>query len=262
MQNSEYWQKRLEKLTNSLMLSQEKNTITFLKAYKQSLTEVQAYVNLLYAKYSTDGVLSLSDMYKFNRYKNMEKEIENIISDLGKEEKAYMTNELKNTYKASYVKTGAILSEGIPSLAINFTKIPTGFVEKALSYPWSGTDYSSRIWKNKDILVTNLKQTLTRGFINGSSITNMTKDLKGVMDIGATNARRLIRTESIHIMASSHHDTYKAAGVKQVKFITAHDDRVSDECAAMDGEIFDIDDAPMLPIHPNGRSELIPYFED
>lgn len=244
------------------MLSQERNTVTFLKAYKGSLMEVQAYINLLYAKYSTDGVLSLSDMYKFNRYTNMGKEITSIISELGKEEKTYMTNELKNTYKASYVKTGAILNAGIPSLAINFTKIPTGFVEKALSYPWSGTDYSSRIWKNKDILVTNLKQTLTRGFINGSSITNMTKDLKGVMDIGATNARRLIRTESMHIMASSHHDTYKAASVKQVQFITAEDDRVCDECSGMNGNIYDIDDAPMIPQHANSRSILIPYFED
>lgn len=262
MQNSEYWQKRLEKLINSLMLSQERNTVIFLKAYKSSLTEVQAYVNLLYAKYSKDGVLSMAEMHRLNRLNSMEKEIASIISDLGKEEKTYMTNELKNTYKASYVKTGAILSEGIPSLAINFTKIPTGFVEKALTYPWSGSDFVTRIGVNNNVLISNLKQTLTRGFINGSSITNMTKDLKGVMDIGATNARRLIRTESQHIMASSHHDTYKAAGVKQVKFITAHDDRVSAECAAIDGEIFDIDDAPMLPIHPNGRSELIPYFED
>ena len=244
------------------MLSQERNTIVFLRVYKSSLTEVQAYVNLLYSKYSTDGVLSLADLYKFNRYTNMEKEITSIISDLGKEEKSYMTNELKKTYTESYIKTGAILIEGIPKLAINFSKIPTGFVEKALTYPWSGLDYSSRIWKNKEVLISNLKQTLTRGFINGSSITNMTKDLKGVMDIGATNARRLIRTESMHIMASSHHDTYKAAGVKQVEFITARDDRVDDICRSLEGNVYLIDEAPMLPIHPNGRSVLIPYFED
>ena len=262
MLNSEYWQKRLEKLTNSLMLSQERNTVTFLKAYKSSLTEVQAYINLLYSKYSTDGVLSLADMYKFNRYTNMEKQITLIIDELGKTEKAYFTNELKKTYINSYVKTGAILNEGIPNLAINFALVPTNAIEKALTYPWSGADFSSRIYKNKDILITNLKQTLTKGFVEGKSITNMTKDLKGVMDIGATNARRLIRTESMHIMASSHHDAYKAAGVKQVQFLTAKDDRVCDECDAMDGEIFDIDDAPMLPIHPNGRSQLTPYFED
>ena len=262
MKNSVYWQQRLEKLTNSLLLSQERNTSTFLKAYKGSLTEVQAYVNLLYSKYSKDGVLTLSEMYKFNRFKSMEKQITSIISDLGKQEKTFMTNELKNTYKASYVKTGAILTEGIPKLAINFTKIPTGFVEKALTYPWSGLDYSSRIWKNKEVLVSNLKQTLTRGFINGSSITNMSKDLKGVMDGSATNFRRLIRTESQHIMASSHHDTYKQAGVLKVKLITANDNRTCEECSALNNKVYLIDEAPMLPLHSNGRCVLLPYFED
>ena len=262
MKNSIYWQKRLEKLTNSLMLSQERNTLTFLKAYKSSLTEVQAYVNLLYAKYSTDGVLSMAEMYKFNRFKSMEKEIASIISDLGKQEKTFMTNELKNTYKASYAKTGAILTVGIPKLAINFSKIPTGFVEKALTYPWSGSDFITRIGVNNNVLISNLRQTLTRGFINGSSITNMSKDLKSVMDIGATNVRRLVRTEAAHVISASHHDVYKQAGVLKVKLITANDNRTCEECSALNNKVYLIDEAPMLPLHSNGRCVLLPYFED
>lgn len=252
----------MEKLTNSLMLGQEKDTVAFLRAYKTSLTDIQAYTSLLYSKYSKDGVLSLNDMYKFDRYKSMEKQITSIISDLGKEEKTYMTNELKKTYEKSYVSTGKILTEGMPKLAINFNKIPTGFVEKALTYPWSGTDFVTRIGVNNNVLISNLRQTLTRGFINGSSITNMTKDLKGVMDIGATNARRLIRTEAMHVIGASHNDTYKAAGVKKVKFITAEDERVCTDCEAINGNIYNIDDAPMIPQHSNSRSILIPYFED
>lgn len=265
MQNSIYWQKRLEKLTNNLMLNQESNTASFLKAYKSSLTDIQAYVNLLYSKYSKDGVLNLVDMYKFTRYKSMEKEITSIISNLGKEEKNYMTNELKNTYKESYIKTGAILTEGIPKLAINFSKIPTGFVETALTYPWSGTDFVTRIGVNNNVLISNLKQTLTRGFIQGDSISTMSKSLKGVCDIGATNSRRLIRTETMHVIGASHNDTYKVAGVTKVKFITAKDDRVCDICNALaksSKNPFLIDDSPMIPQHANSRSINIPYFED
>ena len=262
MKNSIYWQKRLEKLTNSLMLSQERNTVIFLKAYKGSLTEVQAYVNLLYAKYSTDGVLSMAEMYKFNRYTDMEKEITSIISDLGKQEKTFMTNELKATYKASYLKTGAILNEGIPALAISFSIIPTVAVEKALTYPWSGLDFSSRIWKNKDALISNLRQTLTRGFIDGSSIKDMSKSLKNVMDISATNAKRLVRTESMHVIAAGHHDVYTKAGEEKVKYITANNNRVCDLCDALNNKVFNINEAPMTPIHPNGVCITIPYFED
>lgn len=262
MNNSEYWSKRLDKEVKALLNSQDKHTTQFLKAYKQSLTEIQTYSNLLYSKYSVDGVLSLSDMYKFDRFKNMEKEIVSIIDALGKEEKTYMTGELKRVYSDSYVKTGSLLSENIPKLAIDFTMIPKGAIEKAITYPWSGADFSSRLYKNKDILITNLKQTLTKGFVEGKSIANMSKDLKSVMDIGATNARRLVRTESMHVLGASHHDAYTNAGLEKVKFITANDDRVCDECDLLDGEIFDLNDAPTIPQHPNSRSINIPYFED
>lgn len=262
MQNSEYWSNRLDKLVASLLLTQENHTNTFLSNYKDALIQIQAYSNLLYSKYSKDGVLTLTEMYKFDRYKNMEEEITSIIMNLGKEEKLYMTGELTEVYSNSYVKTGAILLKGIPTIAIKFDVIPTGFVEKALFYPWSGTDFVTRIGVNNKTLISNLRQTLTRGFINGSSITNMTKDLKGVMDIGATNARRLVRTEAMHIMASSHHDVYTKAGVTEVKFITAKDDRVCDECGKLNGKIFPINEAPMIPQHPNSRSVNVPYFKD
>ena len=236
--------------------------MTFLKAYKSSLTDVQAYISILYSKYSKEGVLTLSEMHKFNRFKSMEKEIASIIRELGKQEKTFMTNELKNIYKASYIKTGAIITVGAPTLAISFSKIPTGFVEKALTYPWSGTDFVTRIGVNNNALVSNLRQTLTRGFINGSSITNMSKDLKNVMDIGATNVRRIVRTESMHVIAAGHHDVYTKAGITKVKYITANDNRVCAECDALNNKIFDLNDAPMTPIHPNGRCIIVPYFED
>jgi len=247
------------------MLGQEKDTVAFLRAYKSSLTDIQTYVSQLYAKYSTDGVLSLNDMYLKTRYSDMEKEINNIVKSLGNKEKDYFKSELTKTYEKSYISTGTILTEGIPKLAINFNKIPTGFVNTALTYPWSGDSYSNRIWKNKEALISNLKQTLTRGFINGSSISNMTKDLKGVLDGSATACRKLIRTEAMHCIGASHNDTYKAAGVKRVKFITAEDDRVCKICngiANSSKNPFLIEDAPMIPIHANSRSISIPYFED
>ena len=261
MNNKEYWSIRLEKLTSSLLKGQERDTTLFLKTYKNSLTEVQTMTNKLYAKYSKDGVLSVSEMYKYDRYKNMEKQITSIISDLGKEEKTYMTKELKKVYSESYLKTGKLITDFKPNIGISFATIPKGFVEKAITYPWSGADFSSRIYKNKDVLITNLKQTITKGMVEGKSITNMTKDLKKVLDISATNARRLIRTESLHVIASSHHDTYKKAGVAKVEYLTSDGPRVCDICDALNHKIFKLEDAPMLPLHPFGRCVVIPYFE-
>jgi len=261
MNNREYWSIRLEKLTNSLLRGQERDTTLFLKTYRNSLVEVQTMTNKLYAKYSKDGVLSVSEMYKFDRYKNMEKEIASIISDLGKEEKAYMTKELKKVYSESYLKTGELITGFKPNIGISFATIPTGFVEKAISYPWSGADFVTRIGINNEKLVVNLKQVITKGMVEGKSISSMTKDLKDTMNLSATNARRLIRTESMHCISSSHHDTYKKAGVKKVEFLTSGDNRVCAICDAFSGKIFLIDEAPMLPLHPNERCVLLPIID-
>jgi len=262
LNNDAYWINRIDKLVESLLGTQERHTNTFLKAYKQSLTELQAYSSLLYSKYSKDGVLTLNQMYVANRYKSMEKQIASIIDTLAKEEKVFATGELKRIYKDSYVKTGAILTEGIPNLAIDFAIIPKGFIEKAITYPWSGDNFSSRLYKNKNVLIDNLRQTLTRGFVQGKSITEMSKDLKSTMDISATNSRRLLRTESMHCIASSHHDVYTKAGVEKVKFITANDSRVCDECDALNNKVFLLNESPIIPQHPNSRSLNIVYFED
>lgn len=259
--NREYWSKSLDRTTEILMNRQEKDTLKFLKTYKDALVEIQSYTNFLYSKYSVDGQLTLTEMYKYNRYKNMAKEITSIVKSLGKNEKKYMTGELKEIYSDSYTKTGQIIKKVNPKIRTDFNLIPKNAIEKAISYPWSGDDYSSRIWENKRKLIKNLNQTLTQGFVQGKSISNMTKDLTSTMNNSATNCRRLIRTESMHVMASSHHDVYTKAGIKKLEFVTARDDRVCEECSALDGKIFLLNEAPMLPLHPNARSILIPVIE-
>lgn len=260
MDNRTYWLERLEKLTNNLMSQQERDTLKFLKTYKSALTQIQTYINSLFAKYSTDGVLSLTEMYKFNRYQAMEKEIVSIIKVLDSSETKYMTSALKQTYTASFTETGALFIAINPKLKSKLI-INQDAVAKALTYPWSGDMFSSRIHKNTEKLITNLRQTITQGFVQGKSISQMSKDLKSTMDIGASNSRRLIRTESMHMIASSHHDVYTKANIDKVEFVTAKDDRVCDECSALDGKIYSLNEAPIIPLHPNSRSILIPIFD-
>jgi len=257
MDNKQYWIERLEKLTDSLINSQERDTIKFLKTYKTSLTEIQSYINFLFSKYSIDGQLSLTEMYKYNRYQAMEKEIASIIKILDSTETKYITNVLKQTYSTSFAETGALLVTIKPDIKIDFSLINKDAVAKTLNYPWSGDMFSSRIHKNTDKLITNLRQTLTQGFVQGKSISEMSKDLKSAMDLGASNSRRLIRTESMHIIAASHHDVYTKAGIDKVEFVTAKDDRVCKECSALHGKIFRLNEAPIIPLHPNSRSILL-----
>ena len=62
---------------------------------------------------------------------------------------------------------------------------------------------------------------------------------------------------------SAANDAYEEAGIKGVKakveWVTAGDDRVCEECAGLEAEVFTLDQARgLIPLHPNCRCAWIP----
>ncbi|WP_161950281.1 minor capsid protein [Clostridium thermosuccinogenes] len=262
MNNLEYWQNRQAKLLHSIYNKQEKSTLVFLREYKTALKDLQSVVDELFRKYSEKGELSMTEIYKYNRYNNLINNIKDIISTLGKKEKSYVQKSLLDSYVEAALKTGDLITKFNDKeiVTVDFSIVPKAQIERSINYPWSGADYSSRIWDNKTKLVKNLKETVTQGIVQGKSNSQMANELKDVMGKGAYDCRRLVRTETMHIVNSATYDTYKRAGMEKVELIVAEDERLCDECSEAAG-VYDIDKAPILPIHANCRCTIVPYFE-
>lgn len=81
---------------------------------------------------------------------------------------------------------------------------------------------SSRIWKHKYDLAQTLQDGLTEAIITGQSPDVLIKEIVKRFDVAFYQARRLVITELAHIQVQSSVDSYKAAGIKYYKFITAH----------------------------------------
>lgn len=258
MNNLQYWQKRQEKLLHSIYNKQETNTVKFLGEYKTSLEELYIVVDTLFRKFSTNGELSMTEIYKYDRYNKMINNIKDIIKSLGGKEKSFTKNALIDNYVNACIGSGKLLNKN--GIEIDFSIIPQKQIERSINYPWSGADYSSRIWDNKKKLIKNLSETITQGIVQGKSNTDIARDLKDRMNKGAYECRRLVRSETMHIVNSATYDTYKKAGLEKVELIVAEDERLCEECDAMAG-IYNIEDAPMLPIHANCRCTLVPYIE-
>lgn len=69
------------------------------------------------------------------------------------------------------------------------------------------------------------------------------------------------RTEIARAQNGGITDTYRAAGVEMVQFITAEDERVCPECEDLDGEIIPVDSDDIPPIHPSCRCTVIAHDE-
>lgn len=147
-----------------------------------------------------------------------------------------------------------------------FATVNSKVVEKALTYPWSGANFSDRLWKHKFELLNQLRETLTTGLIRGESVQDMSKRLAERMNVSRSNALRLIRTESSHIHNTAELDAYKACGFEEYEYMASFGERTCDVCGGLDGRRFKLGDKQFgvnfPPLHPNCRCTTVAVDPD
>lgn len=96
---------------------------------------------------------------------------------------------------------------------------------------------------------------------------NISKQLDyAVMDKTRYNMERVVRTERARATAETDREVIAESGAKFVKFTLTlgHKPDICDAYAKADmgygAGVYPIDKAPVLPIHPNGKSRLVPVF--
>ena len=147
-----------------------------------------------------------------------------------------------------------------------FATVNSKAVENALTYPWSGANFSDRLWKHKFELLNQLRETLTTGLIRGESVQDMSKRLAERMNASRSNALRLIRTESSHIHNTAELDAYKACGFEEYEYMASFGERTCDVCGGLDGRRFKLSEKQpgvnFPPLHPNCRCTTIAVDPD
>lgn len=120
---------------------------------------------------------------------------------------------------------------------------------------WAGNSVGARITTNSQVLNQRLSKDLEDMICLGKSPTKIKAALAQDFNTAYYNADRLIRTEASHIYNTAAKEGYKAAGVERVEMLV--EDDACEECQELAGE-YDIDNVPLLPIHPNCRCCYIP----
>jgi SPP1 gp7 family putative phage head morphogenesis protein len=174
---------------------------------------------------------------------------------------------LGEIYKDNYHQSIFELQKGA-GFGSSFAKLDTLQVDKLLSRPWApdGTNFSGRIWKDRDKLLSELQTTLTQGIIRGDTSDEMISSFSERMGVSRSNAERLILTELAYFSGQSRLDAFRELGVEQYKFLATLDKRTSEVCRGMDAQVFPIEEARAgvnyPPLHAYCRSTTIPHYED
>ncbi len=176
-------------------------------------------------------------------------------------------NTMSEVLQNGYLNTAFELQKGF-NVGFNVSGINQEQIESILSKPWAADEYnfSERIWKNKNKLISELHSELTRNVMLGEDPQKAIDNIAKKMNVSKTNAGRLVMTEEAYFSSVAQKSCFNDLDVEKYEIVATLDSHTSDICQGLDGQVFKMSEyepgvtAP--PFHVNCRSTTVPYFDD
>lgn len=178
-----------------------------------------------------------------------------------------LDNGLRSIYKSGYYRTAFEIQRGV-GVGWDFATLDDKTIDKVIRKPWAvdGRNFSDRVWTNKQKLINELNQTLTKNIILGQDPQKAIDEIARKLNTSKTAAGRLVMTEEAFFSSAAQKDCFNELDVEQFEVVATLDSHTSDICQDMDGKHFPMSQwevgvtAP--PFHVYCRSTTVPYFDD
>lgn len=279
-------------LDNAKETDQSVKEIMFL--FDEAAWQLETEINAMFQKYATENGLTdaeASKMLTGSEYSRWRKGIDEYLKDaqgdsktllelntlaaksrisrkeqmlssfyrtmitLSKDTETKLTDLLGDRFKTNYYR-GCYDVQSIFGVGFNVSKVDEKMLFRILQHPWSGKNYSQALWENTDKLATLAKREITLGFMTGSSIQKMAKEIDDVMGKGRYAAERLVRTESSYFSNQGELASYRELGIQEYTFLGGG----CDICMELNGQSFSLDEAEpglnLPPMHPNCKCTI------
>jgi len=202
---------------------------------------------------------------RIQRLEELQGKIDNVMQNIYRQEKAIATEHYVDLATESYYKSLFDVQQRV-GLAFDFNVVDPKMVDRVLNSKWSGENYSQRIWGNTQMLAQTLKEELLISLLTGKSEREAANILVNKFAQSASNARRLVRTESCHISNQMTIEAFKECGIDAYIFVATLDLKTSKPCRELDGKRFKVSEQEpgknCPPMHPWCRSCIICDISD
>lgn len=307
MKSAEYWRRRSEEVAQRQFDKADAYVEKLRREYERAMQTIQRDIEVFYQRFAINNEISMAEARKLlsgQELKEFRMTLEEFIEKAKNNADGRWTRELNNVYyKTRVSRLEALLvqirqqvemlaagqQQGIKELladvyedtyyrtiyeiqrgtgfGVTFAKIDQDALEAVLGTEFAGSNWSKRIWSDRDKLVTELRTKLAQAFIRGDSVERVARDLAERMRVSYSNAERLVQTESAFFVGETTAAGYKASGVvRKYEILATLDHRTSEICRSMDGRIFSLNEREVgvnyPPFHPRCRTTVVPYFDD
>jgi SPP1 gp7 family putative phage head morphogenesis protein len=257
-----YWAKRIQKAQEQIASKSLRATQAQLRKYYKSsrdktLDDFEKTYNKILLNIEEGKNPTPADLYKIDKYWQIQKQLAEELKKLGDRQ----ISTLSKIFELNYFET--YYSIDIPNVEEpTFNTADVALATQMINSIWvaDGKTWSDRVWDNTKRLQQTLNQELIYCVVTGKKSSELKKLLQERFDISYRRAETLVRTEIAHIQTEASKQRYKDYGIQQVEVLVDVDERTCDECKALVGKKFNVNDTPPLPVHPNERCCLVPVI--
>lgn len=238
---------------------------------KEFKWDVQEYI-----KYGQDNTLNsgwmkelenASAKYHISKLEALKVQTQHSLEVMYAKQFGTMHEALSDAFESGYYHTAYELQHGF-NVGWDIAGLDQAQIEKVLAKPWAadGYNFSERIWGNKNKLISEVHNELSRNIMLGADPQKAIDSLAKKMNTSKNNAGRLVMTEEAYFSSAAQKDCFESLGVEQYEIVATLDSHTSDICRSLDGKHFPMKDyqpgvtAP--PFHVYCRSTTVPYFDE
>lgn len=187
-----------------------------------------------------------------------------LMRDVYKQEKQYNSSFYVDLANESYYKSIFDIQQRA-GYAFEFSTIDPQMIDRVINSRWSGLNYSQRIWKNTNSFAQTLKEELLLSLVVGRTDRETAEIIQNKFAAGASNARRLIRTESAYLVNEMEAESYRECGIEKYIYIATLDIKTcEDDCAPLDNKVLCLEEKQVgenyPPMHPWCRCTTIAHI--
>lgn len=224
--------------------------------------DIQEYLKEIEKTNSRKLLLELNTLAMRSRITRLDKlkaetyvELSKLAEKFGKSMDKFLPTAYKDFYYRNLFEIGK--KRGLDSVPV---KVDSEKLADVLRTPWSGKNYSDRIWANQEKLAKVLNNEVISAMHRGSSVDKISQIVVQKLNVGMSDARRLVRTELNYVSNRAALDSIKDSGMKYYRFIATLDRRTSTVCREHDGKTYPVEEGSpgtnMPPMHPHCRSTI------